>query len=538
VKTMKGKMIVSGIVLVVVAMMLMPSASALSITQKKFEALAEVENINIYSMDINNNVLYLTGIDVFHNEIVVYSWKGQGYTPVKEAHAKISYDYYPTDTVWFKNKMYISLLNGSAPDPHGMTWSTSLYAFDPSEKIIYEVAKFNRGALTQTTVFGKYLIITGDFNTFYYSTNGVTFTARNILDTIEGEDSDYYYLYHNWIIGVATVNDMLVFESRNCSYAGDKTTWFAPITYTIYSDYINFYSLKNLTDNYTVTQTTNRPTQVIIYKDVGTHRWNHTNPIFPLSTNSIAFVSDRAVSTYNPDTGKITRLIQGDTDRNPAPLFASHLTNDKKFYTMTLEGADITPSCPDLGGGGGSRSRTWSLTEFDLQSGKKKIDIVKFPTNFIYDIINYEKGSIVFATSNGAYTYHDVIVSFDAQISQLMFALLIIGIIMIMFGVLSWNKGFEDVISLSAGISLVTTSGILYVYPAIYLSWLLVLVPITLFFLIMYAFIKTYHLEKLDFRLSSMDAIWIVIILAVIVAVEIFTGLISTYVYPAWLPPP
>jgi len=532
---MNGKMIVSGIVLVVVAMMLMPSASALSVTQKKFEPLTGVDNINIYSLSINNNVLYLTGIDVFSNEIVVYSWKGQGYTPVKEAHEKISYEYYPTDTVWFKNRMYITMMNGSAPNlgDHA-TWSTSLYAFEPSEKTIYEVAKFDRGTLTQATVFGKYLIITGDFNTFYYSTNGVTFTARNILDTLQGEDASNYYLYNNWITGVATVNDMLVFESRNCTYASAKSLFGA---FTLYSDYINFYSLENLTDNYTVTQTTNKLSRVIIYKNVGNYIYNYTNPIIPLSTNSIAFVSNRAVSTYNPDTEKITRIIQGDTDMNPTPLFASHLTNDKKFYYMTVGANDNAPSCPAEGIGATPPSSTWTLNEFDLQSGKKT-DVFKHTANYIYDIINYEKGSIVLATSNGAYTYHDVSVSFDAQISQLMFALLIIGIIMIMFGVLSWNKGFEDVISLSAGISLVTTSGILYVYPAIYLSWLLVFVPITLFFLIMYAFIKSYHLEKLDFRLSSMDAIWIVIILAVIVAVEIFTGLISTYVYPAWLPPP
>lgn len=529
---MKNTKIWVGLTMVLVAVIMMPCVSALTITQEKFEPILGID-METYTMAINEKTLYIIGVNEILKEIQIYSWNGIGTSAKKEATIDLEYDIIPTGATIFKNKLYITTLNKSAPSTEGIEdiWTTPLYAYDLAENELYVSAELSNGALTGITTYDTYLVILGDFNTVYYSTNGVTFSTKNI-SVKTGESDEYYYFYRNWNLGLAVNDDKLIVQSRNCSYREPKS-FFA--SSELYYDKINFYYLENITDNFTAQATTLSPSRVTLYGG-----YNISSPMMTLGDKTI-FSADYSLyyTTYNEDEYKLefTRVYNGDASSNPAPLFAPSLTSSDSVYAITTE-KDNTPSCPPFAGLSSIPKviapTTWHTILLNTKNGKVSETIKQNVAN-IYDIKNFKYGSIIYATTEGIFTFHSVPVNYDSAIMQLITALLIIGIILIAFGVLSWNKGFEDVLSLSAGITLISTSAILYVYPALYLSWLLVLLPVTLFFAILYAFIKTYHLELLDFRLASIDAMWIVIILAIILAIEVVTGYLSSTFTPSWL---
>lgn len=511
-----------GVLVMLTAMALMPVSSALTVTTTQFEIVSGLGNIETYTMNIHNGDVYVTGVDYFNEEMKIYTLSSTGGGHI-QSKLVATYEftgneiYKPTDSVWFNSKMYITSANLSAPEPSdGNVWQTNLYVYDPDEKVISIAEKLDAGILPQATVFGDYLVVAGDLDQVYYTTDGVAFTEKTVNDL--PPPSTY-----QWVVGVETQNDELWVMTRNCTLDPEQV---------VLNDELNLHYVNNITDNFTKIRTNRAPSRVIMYRsDPGAV--NYSIPLYALPNGlDIGFVANQGTYTVDTDTSDFTRVYNGDSDRNPIPVLTSPTDAKNHLYVTTVKDPNNAPVCPAV-----IPPEEW-LSEhhvFDVNTETgDATPVVTFEATTVYDVVDAEGFSLLFATSGGLFTQHAVTVNFDAQIQSLMIALLIIGGVLILFGVMSWNRGFEDVIALSVGGGLLATAIALYFFPQIYLSWALILIPVFATFAIMYYFIQTYNLEVLDFRLKSIDAIWILLIVGVLLAIDLSTGYITNTVIPFW----
>lgn len=559
-----------GVLVLLIAMSIIPVASALTITRTQYELVpGEMANMETYAAVVgSDDILYVAGINTIDNELAVYTWGGQGTLSVEAGTYEMEdYVYTPTDIVEFDGLFYISTVNYTnigIPE-----WETLLFVFDPETGDIDVAATFAHAMLVQMTVFADELVVGADQNYVYVSDDGEDFTGYQL------NENPYYFYEGAWyaddiyVLGVATAQDNLFIETRNCSsmigapeyIKNPNQPMSAPNQRmdVALDDTIAIYDTDDVTDGFGV-NTTDLTLSRTLNLRAGYYT-NYTNPLYAMPNGEeVAIVSNSAVYGFDPDY-TFRRYYNGDSlSFNPTPVFGSPyqgVNYESSIYINTINSANNAPSCPV------------SLFEPPRQFAEKPVlkeqkvmqsidatsAITSTRVNYLVDTVTgetteifshspfsmwdggtYDKGSYYVVTSSGVFTYHQVALDLSGAINSLFLALLIIGIIFLAFGAASWNRGFEDVLSLSLGGALVTTGILLYLFPTLYLTWLLILVPIVTLFILMYVFIKSYKLEKLDFRLQKKDALILLTIFFGVAIVIYFAGDMIGIPSPFWLP--
>jgi hypothetical protein len=564
-----------GALVLMMAMAVIPSASALSVTRDRLDLVPGLADSETYTMTMQDNILYVVGVKWYDKELSIYSWEGQGY----EAEELSTWDmgdyiYYPTDSIWFEDKLYISAINWSSPDGNDEFY-VPLFVFDPDTNDIDVVDTFQHGMIGQMAVWDNLLVLMADYNTIYYSDDPDDgFTAKFIEDDIETVvlgTTDYYYLYDIHNMGITSMGGDLYLQTRNCTWMHDeaKTLMSAddePLVTTyehFISESIDLHQLTDVDEDWETEVTTHSLTRILYWRLSGTIK-NITNPLFTLQNDEeFGFVSGNAVYTSD-DSFSYTRIYNGDsTLYNPEPIFSHRLSSgstykDNSIIVNTVNLADNAPACPapinqpDIGYMVKPQPITktvmqgFSESVIPVERNAYEIDVTNGERTFIFsnsvqvlwDEVDMYGASVVIASTTGVHTWHVLTIDLTGAIYSLMLILLIAGICCLVWGLGTYNRGFEDYIAFSLAGGLFTGAGLLFFYPSIFLSWLIVFVPIIMFFALLYILPHVADVKKVDFRLKRNDILWIVGIFGFLIILEVFYQVFTNASFPGWLPPP
>lgn len=570
-----------GVLVMVLVLSMIPVASALSVTQERLDPVIGLVDSETYALYAEGTTLYVAGVLWYENQLTFSSWEGAGTDAELLATYDMEYSYYPMDIMKWDDTFYISVINWSSPDGNDV-FSTPLFSWEDGDDELTLVDEFGYGSIGQMAVFGDYLVLMADYNHIIYTDDGDEWVEKAIVNDIEIFDDsgeyDDYYLYDMHNLGMTVVDDALIVETRNCTWRyryipsfmqldGGNQPLAPPPEYNVrIDDTLNFAQLTDLDDDFELEVLSYTLSRVLEWRD--STYWNATTPLLTMPNDEkFVFTVDNAVYTSTTEY-KYNRIYNGDTaNYNPEPVSSTKLGADNSYLldsvivntVNAVDNAEVCPdpiNMPDIGYVM-EKPKPIDLQKkvmqgFDASSvipvGRDAyaVDTTTGKTDFIFtnsvqilwDEVDLPGASVVISSPTGLFTWHTLTIDLTGAIYSVMLVLLIIGIVFLVFGIATWNKGLEDILSLSLGGSLISAALMLYIFPVMYLSWLIVLLPIALFFVFMYYFVSTYKATKLDFHFKSFDTVWIVIIFAVLIGIEIGTGWFTNSFYPGWLPPP
>jgi hypothetical protein len=566
-----------GAVVLMLAMAVIPTASALTITRTQFDLVPGVlANAETYATVVgSDNVLYIAAINPYDNELAVYSWEGQGTLAEERATIEMgNYVYTPTDMIEFDGNFYISTMNTTNLGID--QWETNLYVFDPEDDDIDLAEALPNAMLVQMAVLDDELIVAGDQNVLYSSDDGEDFTTHYLSDTYSFEEG-VWYAYDVYVLGLATMGDQLYVETRNCSsyyevigYKTPNQPMSAPnqplVGFSPLDDEIEIYDTDDIDETFSINSTQLSLSRTLNFRTAVYA--NYSNPLYVLpSEEAVAIVANSAVYGFDEDYD-FSRYFNGDSSYfNPTPVFGSPLigvNHDSKVYVNTVNSANQAPSCPStlfeppreygqppvqklkvsdnvakkvMQGFDATSAQVSTRVTYivDTITGETQ-EVFSHTESSLWDATEYSKGSYILVSSTGVFTYHQVILDLSNAINTAMMILLVIGLCFLAFGVLSWNKGFEDILSFSlAGVCL-TDAALLFFFPQLYLGYLLLFTGVMAFFIVMYALLKMYPYKQLGFKFETKDAAIVLGIITVVALIEVFTGFFGGLATPPWIP--